>query len=404
MIFVGVDWAEAHHDVCVLDEEGSVLDRRRVLDSLEGLRQLVEVAAEHAEDPSEVVLAIETDRGLMVTGLVAAGFVVFAINPKASSRYRERHHTSGSKSDPGDAKMLADLVRTDRQNHRRLAANSDLAEGVKILARAHQNAIWTRQRQVNVLRTALREYFPAAIVAFGNKLAHMDAVSVLGVAPTPSDAGRLSVTKIESALRRGGRQRNLERRAKQIAEALRAEHLGQSPTIEQAYGLTTASAVRVIIQLTKEISELEGALSEHFERHPAAKIILSLPGLGTTLGGRLLGEFGDSPNRYADAKSRKNYAGTSPVTRASGRSKVVLARHSRNKRLADALDQWSFTSLQKSPGARAYYDELRKRQKSHRKAVRQVANRWVGILHACLDRGCLYDEEMAWRTSHDIAY
>jgi hypothetical protein len=403
MIFVGVDWAEAHHDVCVLDEQGRVLDRRRVLDSLEGLRQLVELAAEHAEEPSEVVVGIETDRGLMVSGLVAAGFDIFAINPKASSRYRERHHTSGSKSDPGDAKMLADLVRTDRQNHRRIAADSNLAEGIKILARAHQNAIWSRQRQVNGLRTALREYFPAALVVFGNELAHMDAVAVLAVAPTPSEAKRLSVAKVISALRRGGRQRNLERRAKEIVAALREEQLSQSAVIEHAYGLTTASSVRVIVQLTKEITELESALSEHFERHPAAKIILSLPGLGTTLGGRVLGEFGDAPNRYADAKSRRNYAGTSPVTKASGRSKVVLARHSRNKRLADALDQWSFTSLQKSPGARSYYDELRRRQKSHRKAVRQVANRWVGILHACLERGCLYDEEIAWPKSEVIA-
>jgi hypothetical protein len=318
MIFVGVDWAEAHHDVCVLDDEGSVLERRRVLDTLEGLRELVELAATHADEPSEVVVGIETDRGLMVTGLVAAGFDIFAINPKASSRYRERHHTSGSKSDPGDAKMLADLVRTDRQNHRRIAPNSDLAEGIKILARAHQNAIWSRQRQVNGLRAALREYFPGALVAFGNELARVDAVSVLCVAPTPSEAKRLSVAKVQNALRRGGRQRNLERRAREIVEALRAEHLAQPSTLEHAYGLATASSVRVISQLTKEIHELEGALAEHFERHSTAKIILSLPGLGTTLGGRVLGEFGDAPNRYADAKSRRNYAGTSTVTKASG--------------------------------------------------------------------------------------
>ena len=121
------------------------------------------------------------------------------------------------------------------------------------------------------------------------------------------------------------------------------------------------------------------------------------------LGARVLGEFGDDPNRFSDAKSRRNYAGTSPVTKASGRSMVVLARYARNRRLADAMDQWAFSSLSASPGARRYYDELRRRDKTHRKAIRQVANRWAGILHGILERECLYDEDTAWRPASDLA-
>ena len=147
MIFVGVDWAEAHHDVCVLDEDGRVLSRGRIPDSLEGLRQFYRLVGDH--EPEEVIIGIEKDRGLIVTALVAAAFTLYAINPMSASRYRDRHHAGGAKSDPGDAKMLADLVRTDRHNHRTLAADSTLAEALKVLARSHQNLIWERQRHAN---------------------------------------------------------------------------------------------------------------------------------------------------------------------------------------------------------------------------------------------------------------
>jgi hypothetical protein len=403
VIFVGVDWAEVHHDVCVMDHEGTVLDRRRVPDSISGIGELHELVGSHAKDDEEVVVGIEIDRGLVVTALVAAGYEVFAINPMASSRYRDRHNVSGAKSDAGDAKVLADLVRTDRHNHRPVAGDSSLVEGVKILARAHQSAIWARQRQLNGLRSALREYYPAALVAFGTDLSNSDTIAVLGIAPTPELGRQLSRSKIAAALRKGGRLRNVERRAEEIQAALRAEYLEAPKVIAQAYGATASSALRLIAAFTTEISSLEEALSEHFEQHPDAKIVRSLAGLGTVLGARVLGEFGDDRTRFASPKCRKNYAGTSPITKASGRSHVVLARFARNRRLGDALDQWAFCSLTRSPGARRYYDELRTRGKTHRQAVRQLANRWVGILHTCLQRGELYDEQIAWQPQKSVA-
>jgi hypothetical protein len=314
----------------------------------------------------------------------------------ASARYRERHATSGAKSDPGDAKMLADLVRTDRVNHRQISGDSELAEGIKILARAHQSAIWNRQRQVNSLRSALREYYPGALGAFGTHLASNDATAVLSVAPTPDLGRQLSRAKIASALRRGGRSRNVERRAEEIQNALQADYLEAPRGIAEAHGEVARSSIMLIEAFTRQIATLEASLAEHFEQHPDAKIVLSLPGIGTVLGARVLGEFGDDRTRYANAKSRKNYAGTSPVTKASGRSHVVLARHARNRHLGDSLDQWAFCSITKSAGARRYYDELRARGKTHRKATRQLANRWVGILHSCLERGELYCEDIAW--------
>lgn len=403
MIFVGVDWAEAHHDICVLDEAGDVLARQRIPDTLEGVRALHATLAGHAEEPGDVLVGIEKDRGLLVTAMLSAGYRVYAINPMSAARYRERHVTSGSKSDPGDAKVLADLVRTDRHQHREAAGDSPGAEALKVLARAHQSAIWARQREVNALRNALKDYYPGALNAFGTDLDDRDALAVLDLAPTPALGRLLSKAKITAALRRAGRERNLERRAVEIHTALREEQLAERPQVELAYGHTTRAHAAMIRAYNAQIAGLEEALTKDFEQHPDTGIIRSLPGMGTVLGARVLGEFGDDPNRFATAQSRRNYAGTSPITRASGKSHVVLARHMRNRRLADALDQWAFCSLTRSAGARAYYDELRDRGKTHRQAIRQLANRWVGILHACLDQHVLYDEATAWKHRVDLA-
>ncbi len=163
-------------------------------------------------------------------------------------------------------------------------------------------------------------------------------------------------------------------------------------------GATVAAQVGVAAELTVQIGRLETELADHFDQHPDAKIIRSLPGLGMTLGARVLAEFGDDPNRYADAKCRKNYAGTSPITRASGKQRVVLARYARNRRLADACYQWAFTALGASPGARAFYDQRRTTGDTHHRALRALANRLVGILHGCLRHHSCYNEDRAWHT------
>jgi len=401
-VFVGHDWAEAHHDVLVLDEGGGRLGGGRLPEGVEGVAQFHALVADHVEDPAEVVVATETDRGLFVGSLVAAGYTVLAINPLSTSRYRERHSTSGAKSDPGDARVLAELARTDAHNHRPVAGDSDLADAIKVLARAHQGLIWTRQRQVNQLRSTLREFYPAALVAFP-QLGHPDALAVLAVAPTPAQGRRLSRSKIAAALRRGGRQRRIDERAVEIQAALRAEQLAAPDVISDAMGAAARALVAVVGELTDQIAILESQLADHFDQHPDAEIIRSLPGLGMTLGARVLAEFGDDPNRYHDAKSRKNYAGTSPITRASGTRQVVLARHARNRRLADACYLWAFAALGSSPGARAFYDARRTAGDTHHRALRALANRLVGILHGCLRHHSTYDEHTAWGHRHDIA-
>jgi hypothetical protein len=404
MLFVGDDWAEDHHDIEVQDDQGHRLARARLPEGIAGLARLHELMAEHLTeddvDPAtgfvahSVAIGIETDRGTWVSALVAAGYQVFPLNPLQVARYRERHGASGAKSDRGDAHVLAEIVRLDRAHHRPIAGDSPEVEGLKLVARSHQAFIWDRTRHLLRLRSALREFFPAAIEAFP-ELTAPDALELLERAPDPARAARLSRSKITAALRRAHR-RDPDAKAEIIQAVLRAPALRQPPPIEAAYAVIVASAARLIAQLNTQIAELQAVVAEGFGRHPDADIVTSQPGLGPILGARVLAEFGDDPARYTDAKARKNYAGTSPITRASGTRRIVLARYARNRHLADAAHQWAFCALTASPGARAYYDTLRARGTGHHAALRQLGNRLVGILHGCLKSRTLYREDTAW--------
>lgn len=394
-VFVGDDWAETHHDVHLMSNTGDKLAARRLPEGLEGIAAFHELVALHVNDPADVIIGIETERGLWVQALIAAGYTVYAINPLSVARYRDRHSLARAKSDAGDAKLLADLVRTDRHNHRAVAGDTDHADGLKVLARAHQNLIWDRTRHTNRLRNDLREYFPAALVAFNN-LGDRDAVAVLTKAPSPELARRLSVAQIRSALKHAGRQRNLDTRATEIQQAFRAPQLAASRGVADAFAATTSALVAVIAGLNTQIAHLETELESCFKQHPDADIYLSMPGLGDVLGARVLAEFGDDPERYVDAKSRRNYAGTSPRTIASGKKRAVLARHVRNRRLYDAIDQWAFCAISNSPGCRTFYDQRRAAGDLHHQALRALGNRLVGYLHGCLATRTHYNEHTAW--------
>jgi hypothetical protein len=396
-LFTGDDWAEDHHDVEVMDEAGKVVAKRRLPEGVAGIAQLHELIGAHLgedADAAEVVVGIETDRGPWVAALIAVGYTVFPVNPLQASRYRERHGVSGAKSDGGDAHMLADMVRTDSHQLRPAAGDSAEAEGVKVLARTHKTLIWERTRAVQRLRYQLREYFPAALEAFED-LDAPDALELLGKAADPARAARLTRAQVSAALKRA-RRRNIPDKATAILAALRGEHLGQPAALTAAYAATVRSLIAVITVLNEQVKVLQGQVEENFGRHPDAEIYRSQPGMGAILGARVLGEFGDDPHRYADDKARRNYAATSPITRASGKKKVVAARFVHNDRLVDALNAQAFAALNASPGARAFYDDLRARGIEHHDALRRLANRLVGILHGCLKTRTLYDEATAW--------
>ena len=397
-LFVGDDWAEDHHDIELMDMAGRRLAKARLPEGVAGMARLHAMLGEQlgeADDEDvEVLVGIETDRGPWVAALVAAGYTVLAVNPLQAARFRDRLGVSGAKSDAGDAHVLADMVRTHAHELRPVAGDSTEAEAVKVVARTHKTLIWERTRHTQRLRHALRDYFPAALIAFED-LDAADTLELLAKAPTPAQAARLTIAQISGALKRA-RRKNVAEKAVAVQAALRAEHLGQPEILTSAYAASVQALIAVLTVLNTQVKALQRQVETHFGQHPAAEIILSQPGLGPVLGARVLAEFGDDSARYISAKARKNYAGTSPITRASGRKKVALARFVHNDRLIDALMTQAFAALKASPGARAYYDRQRARGAGHNAALRQLANRLVGILHGCLKTGTLYDETTAW--------
>jgi hypothetical protein len=396
-LFVGDDWAQDHHDVELMDTTGRVLAKARLPEGVSGIARLHELIGRHLREDgedAEVMIGIETDRGPWVVALAAAGYVVFPVNPLQASRYRERHGVSGAKSDGGDAHMLADMVRTDSHQLRPAAGDSPQAEAIKVVARMHKTLIWERTRQLQRLRHQLREYFPAALEAFED-LAAPDALELLGKAPDPARAARLTRAQVSAALKRA-RRHHIADKTDAILAALRGEYLSQPPALTAAYAAAVRSLIAVITTLDEQVRTLQGQVEDHFGRHPDAETYLSQPGMGAIVGARVLAESGDDPHRYANAKARKNYASTSPITRASGKKRLVAARYIRNDRLIDALMAQAFSALKASPGARAFYDDLRARGIEHNDALRRLANRLVGILHGCLKTRTLYDEATAW--------
>jgi hypothetical protein len=397
VLFAGDDWAEDHHDVELMDEAGRTLARARLPEGAAGMARLHAMIGEHlAEDAgdAEVRVGIETGRGLWVTALVAAGYVVYGVNPLQAARYRERRSASGAKSDTGDAHILADMARTDSHQLRPVAGDSPGAQAVKVVARAHKTLIWERTRHVQRLRHQLRDFFPAALAAFED-LDAPDALELLARAPDPASAAKLTTAQVSAALKRA-RRRNISERTTAIRAALRSQQLAQPPAVTAASAAVVRSLIAVITTLSEQVKALQGQVAEHFRAHPDAEIIMSQPGPGPVLGARVLAEFGDDPHRYASAKARKNYAATSPITRQSGKRKTVMARYVHNDRLRDALDGQAFAALNASPGARACYDAHRAAGSGHRAALRKLANRLVGILHGCLKTSTPYDEATAW--------
>jgi hypothetical protein len=396
VIYIGIDWGEASNSVAMLDEKGDLLCRATVDETAKGVSRFTELVAKHASSPEGVVIGAETDRGLLLAALAAGGYLIYPINPMSASRYRDRHKVAGGKSDSADAVMLANIVRTDRQNHRPAMKNSPLAEEIKVLTRRHQDLIWERSRLGLKLRSILREYYPAALKAFGDDLTNSPCLTVLLGAPTPRAGKRMSQPKIAVLLRKGGRQRAVDELATKIHQALQVSHLELSPRLSQVHGQAAAATARILLQLAVEIKSFEKELAAAFEKHPDAEVILSFPGLGKVLGARLLAEFGDQPGRYADSKSRRNFSGMAPITQQSGKQKLVKRRLARKRRLTDACYQWADCAYKQSNGAKLSYRDQRRRGIGHSEALRALGNRLVGHLHACLRDRKPYDEDIAW--------
>ncbi|MEU9463783.1 IS110 family transposase [Streptomyces sp. NPDC048312] len=404
LIYCGIDWAEKTHDVALVDDSGQLVAKRHITDDAAGYKILLDLLAEYGDtEEAPIPVAIETSRGLLVAVLRPGKRQVFAINPMAAARYRDRHSVSRKKSDPGDALVLANVLRTDMHAHRPLPQDSDLARAVAVLARAQQNAIWNRQQIANQLRSLLREYYPAALAAveaWKNGLCRPETHQLLKLAPTPAKAARLTRTQLQAALKRAGRQRGIAADAERLREAFRADWAHQPQLVEDALGKQMLALLIQLEAACTAADSLAEAVEEAFPQHPDAEIILSFPGLGTQLGARVLAEIGDDRQRFADARGLKAYAGASPITRASGKKSSVTRRWVKNDRLNHAGYLWAFSAITASPGAKAHYRRRRDNHADwHASAQRNLFNRMLGQLYHCLQYGCRFDETVAFPTA-----
>jgi transposase len=405
--YCGIDWADDHHDVALVDQEGTVIGRRRIADDSTGLAELLALLAEAGDDSAAPIpVAIETGRGLLVACLRAAGRPVYAINPLAASRYRDRYGVSRKKSDRGDAVVLANILRTDAAAHRRLPADSELVQALQVLARAQQDAVWDRTQANNKLRALLKEYYSALLTAFADKdggLCRPDARAVLAAAPTPAAAAKLTKAQLRATLQKGGRLRGIDAEADRLHRVLRAPALRQLPRVEEAMGRRALALLGQLDAACQAADDLADAAEATFDEHPDAPIITSFPGLGRLAGARVLSEIGDDRTRFADARALKAYAGSAPITRASGKTQAVHARRVKNQRLAAAGYVWAFSALRHSPGAKAHYDKRRATGDGHAAAQRNLFNRMLGMLHHCLTTGKHYNQAIAFPASHAAA-
>ena len=398
-VFCGIDWASDHHDVALIDIHGKLLAKARISDDPAGLAELLTLLAEHGDAPDDhVPVAIETSRGQLVAALRATGRRIYAINPMAAARYRERAAVTRKKSDHLDAMTLAGILRTDADKHRPLPDDTELAQAVAVLARAQQDAVWDRTQAGNKLRSHLREYYPAFLAAFATRDQFSSPVAhvVLAAASTPALGAKLTITQLKALLAKAGRQRRIDAEARRIQTALRAPQLRQPPLLEVAMGQKTKAMLGQFTAACTAADDLEAAATAAFADHPDAEIITSLPGLGQLLGARILGEIGDDPGRFADARGLKAYAGAAPVTRASGKSLTVSRRRVKNDRMAAAGYVWAFSAITASPGAGQLYHRLRDNGQYHAASLRRLFSKLLGFLHHCLKTRTAYQEALAF--------
>jgi hypothetical protein len=377
-LFCGIDWATEHHDVAVIDGDGHVVARGRVSNDAPGFAALLTLLA----------------------ALRETGRVIYPINPLAASRYRARYAVSGAKSDATNAVLLANIVRTDPGAHRPLPADTEAAQAIRVLARAQQDAVWARQQIGNQVRDLLKDFYPAALAAFAELpsggLARADARTILAAAPTPAQAAALTPARLRRLLIRAGRKRYLDRDVARLREVFTVTYLHQPPVVENAMGIHLTALLGQFEAACAAADALAEAAIAHFAQHPDAEIITSFPGLGMLAGARVLAEIGDDHARFTDARGLKAFAGSAPITRASGKKTVALHRHIKNRRLAAVGPIWALGSLRAAPGARRHYDARRAAGDWNQQAQRHLFNKFLGQLHHCLHTGLRYDEHVAF--------
>jgi transposase len=378
-LFCGLDWAKDEHAICVIDESGRVRARFRAAHTAAGIAGLLG-QLRHLAGAAELPVAIERPSGALVDALVEAGHPVMPIHPNVVKAARPRYSAAGAKSDPGDAYLLADLLRTDGHRFRPLQPLADQTRALRALVRCRDDLVAQRVALANQLRALLESFWAGAAVIFADVESPI-ALAFLAEYPTPAHAAKLGPKRLARFLARNsycGR-----RPPQQLLDRLHSAVAIEVGELEmQARGELVRSLIAILEPLVAQLQKLSAAVEHAVCEHSDAWIT-SFPRIGRVNAAQLLAELGENRARFVSDAHLAAEAGVAPVTRASGKHRAVSFRWACNKRLRQALICWADNSRHASPWAARIYESARGRGCDHPHAIRVLARAWVRVLWRC---------------------
>ncbi|MBI4276996.1 MAG: IS110 family transposase [Armatimonadetes bacterium] len=395
MVLVGIDWADASHTYCLMDEAGTVLTSGSVAHTAEGLDHLIVVIRTHAATPQDVCVALETRQGPLVGALLDQGFTVYAINPKAVERHRERFRVAGAKSDLQDAWVLATLLRTDRALYRPIRPDSETAQELRTLTRDRAELVRTHTMLSNQLTSCLKAYFPEFLTLFDDPQCPT-ALAALQAFPTLEALRKAPRRRLEVLLRRH-HYPGAAAKAEEIHRTLHQRTFQIPPVVIRTKARLAVTLACQLATLDDQIAAYEAEIRRVLKTHPDGALYQSLPGAAEITAARMVGELGDNGDRCSDAAIAQCEAGTAPVTRQSGTTRIVRVRRACIHPLRETLWHFAFSSIRWCAWAKEYYARARARGKKHAETVRMLANVWLRIIIAMRRDRRPYDETIFLR-------
>lgn len=385
--YCGFDWATDGHEAAVVDKAGNVALRLSFPDTVQGWTLLREKLSAFPA----VGVAIETSCGPAVERLLEMGLPIYPMNPKAAQRYRDRKSVSGAKSDPLDAFSFADALRTDGHAWRKLEPLDLLTHELRLLCRDEIALIEQRTALVNQARAALHEYYPVALQAFDDWTLAAAWRFVIAF-PTPQELTRAGKRKWEKFLHTHKlyRPQTADRRLELFATA--TAFASPNPAVTAAKSLLAVALCEQLLTLERQLDKYRQRIQKLFNDHPDHDLFGSLPGAGPKLAPRLLAEIGPDRTTFATPEGLQCYAGTAPVTKASGRQRSVCLRRACNKTLRATVHLWADLSRSSCVWAQTYYQKKKQEGKGHAQALRCLGQRWLKIFWKMWQEGKPYDE------------
>lgn len=384
-LFVGIDWGNSHHQVCVLDAAGRVIAQTRATHDVTGLGEVDRFLSRHGE---VVGIAIERSEGLLVERLQHQGHRLFCVSPKMSARARERYRLAPTKSDAFDAFVLADMLRHEHRHWRSLSVPSPLLAELRALTRDRERLVSNQRDVENQLRAVVLTYHPGVLHLFSS-LDRDITLAFLRDYPTPEQAGRVGPARMAAFCARHGYSGRT--RPELLVDRLRTNLVSASAGTTAGKAFSAGLFVDQLELLNTQVRSITKRIRELVVQHPDAAIFLSFPGMGHVTAATMIAEMGEDRTRFPTADVLLAETGTAPVTRSSGRTRTVRFRYAANKRMRHAIDWWAFVSVRENDWAHDAYQQARSRGQLHNRALRGVGARWTRILWRCWTDHTTYD-------------